>query len=228
MTFKGGASYVPQVARNLQSYPVIPPGAFPNGLGAATPYTAEVSSAAFASAEAQAQKNYAETEAARQAAKQKEEEEFLAWCRSEGGCGAETGSSAPTEGGAEEVGEVEFTVDPSGDDEGEVISCKANIQNPHHSSHKPGTVNVVATVKCTAPIFYISIHIALYYDSERVAEGSAEEGGEVEFLKANAATKCKSGTYQGFAWGLITFPPGFTPTGYKLKGAFGASVKIKC
>ncbi len=46
---KSGASYVPQVAQNLQSFPVIPPGAVPNGLGAATPYTAEVSSAAFAS-----------------------------------------------------------------------------------------------------------------------------------------------------------------------------------
>ncbi len=93
MTFKGGKSYVPQVAEDLQSFPVIPPGAFPNGLGPATPYTAEVSSAAFASAEAQAQKNYAETEAARQAAKHKEEAEQLAWCRSEGGCGAGEGGN---------------------------------------------------------------------------------------------------------------------------------------
>ncbi len=88
VTFKGGASYVPQVAQDLQNYAVIPPGAFPNGLGAATPYTAQVSSAGFASAEAQAQKNYAETEAARQTAKRKEEEEALDLCRSWGGCGA--------------------------------------------------------------------------------------------------------------------------------------------
>ncbi|HXB63700.1 MAG TPA: 6-bladed beta-propeller [Solirubrobacteraceae bacterium] len=85
VTFQGGKSYVPQVAENLQSYPVIPPGAFPNGLGPATPYTAHVSSAAFASAEAQATKNYDETEAARQEAKRKEEEALIA----ELGVGAE-------------------------------------------------------------------------------------------------------------------------------------------
>ncbi len=98
VTVKGGASYVPQVAQNLQSYPVIPPGAFPNGLGAATPYTAQVSSAAFASAEAQAAKNYDETEAARQAAKHKEEEEQLSQCRAEGGCGADIGPEEDPEG----------------------------------------------------------------------------------------------------------------------------------
>lgn len=93
MTFRSGASYVPQVARTLQTFPVIAPGAFPNGLGSASPYTAEVFAASFASAEAQAQKDYEETEAARQRAKKQEEEEFLSWCRSEGGCGANEGEA---------------------------------------------------------------------------------------------------------------------------------------
>ncbi len=110
VTFKSGASYVPQVARTLQTFPVIPPGAFPNGLGPATPYTAEVFTASFASAEAQAEKDYAETEATRQKAKKQEEEEFLNWCRSLGGCGAEVGSPTPVEGGvageSNEQGEV--------------------------------------------------------------------------------------------------------------------------
>ena len=30
---QGGASYVPQIARNLQTAPVVPPGAFPDGPG---------------------------------------------------------------------------------------------------------------------------------------------------------------------------------------------------
>jgi DNA-binding beta-propeller fold protein YncE len=38
----GGASYVPQVARNLQTAPVVPPGAFPNGQGAGSPYSSEI------------------------------------------------------------------------------------------------------------------------------------------------------------------------------------------
>ena len=39
---EGGASYVPQVARYLQTAPVVPPGAFPDGQGSGSPYTAEI------------------------------------------------------------------------------------------------------------------------------------------------------------------------------------------
>ena len=34
---KGGASYVPQIARDLQTAPVVPPGDFPNGQGSGSP-----------------------------------------------------------------------------------------------------------------------------------------------------------------------------------------------
>ncbi len=39
---QGGASYVPQVARDLQTAPVIPPGAFPNGQGSGEQYGSEI------------------------------------------------------------------------------------------------------------------------------------------------------------------------------------------
>ena len=39
---QGGASYVPQIARNLQTAPVIPPGAFPNGSGTGSEATSEI------------------------------------------------------------------------------------------------------------------------------------------------------------------------------------------
>jgi hypothetical protein len=39
---QGGASYVPQVARDLQTAPVIPPGAFPNGQGTGEQYGSEI------------------------------------------------------------------------------------------------------------------------------------------------------------------------------------------
>ncbi|MGH2911239.1 MAG: hypothetical protein ACRDJ3_02050 [Solirubrobacteraceae bacterium] len=39
---EGGASYVPQIARTLQTAPVVPPGAFPNGQGTGKQYVAEL------------------------------------------------------------------------------------------------------------------------------------------------------------------------------------------
>jgi YD repeat-containing protein len=39
---QGGASYVPQVARNLQTAPVMSPGAFPNGQGTGEQYGSEI------------------------------------------------------------------------------------------------------------------------------------------------------------------------------------------
>ncbi len=74
---QGGASYVPQIARSLQTAQVIPPGAFPNGAGSGSPYTSTVSAASLASAQAEAVKATQEAEAARQKAR---EEEAIAAC----------------------------------------------------------------------------------------------------------------------------------------------------
>jgi hypothetical protein len=43
-----------------------------------------------------------------------------------------------------------------------VITCSANVQNPHNSSHVNGTVNVVVTLLCTATVPQINIRAALY------------------------------------------------------------------
>ncbi len=137
VTFKSGASYVPQVARTLQTFPVIPPGAFPNGLGPATPYTAEVFTASFASAEAQAEKDYAETEATRQKAKEQEEKELLELCQSEGGCGA---GLSPTGGGAEEEGIIEGTI-------GDPVACNLHVANPNQDGD--GFLHGRAWFECT-------------------------------------------------------------------------------
>lgn len=72
---QGGTSYVPQVARNLQTTPAIPPGAFPNGMGDGTTYRATIPAGEMASAEAIAKQIYAEAEAARQKARELEAEE---------------------------------------------------------------------------------------------------------------------------------------------------------
>ncbi|MFZ2051951.1 MAG: SMP-30/gluconolactonase/LRE family protein [Solirubrobacteraceae bacterium] len=72
---QGGASYIPQVACDLQTAPVVPPGAFPNGIGGGEQYTATISAGELASAEATAKQIYAEAEAARQESKEQEAEE---------------------------------------------------------------------------------------------------------------------------------------------------------
>jgi YD repeat-containing protein len=53
---QGGASYVPQIARDLQTAPVVPPGAFPDGQGTGSEHTAEIPgwSTALANAESAA------------------------------------------------------------------------------------------------------------------------------------------------------------------------------
>jgi tripartite motif-containing protein 71 len=95
---ESGSSYVPQVARALQTAPVIPPGAFPNGQPG-TQYVPTISAGALASAAAEATRIFNATEAERQEAKQKEEEEQLRQCQEEGGCGTE-GSGEETFGDA--------------------------------------------------------------------------------------------------------------------------------
>jgi YD repeat-containing protein len=71
---QGGASYVPQIARTLQTAQVIPPGAFPDG-APGTPETSTISAASLASAEAEGKQIFAEVEAARQKAREEEARE---------------------------------------------------------------------------------------------------------------------------------------------------------
>jgi YD repeat-containing protein len=85
---QGGATYVPQVARSLQTAPVIPPGAFPNGQPG-TQETATVSPGELVAAGERAAQIWEQTEAERQKAREREAAEALQKCREEGGCGAE-------------------------------------------------------------------------------------------------------------------------------------------
>jgi DNA-binding beta-propeller fold protein YncE len=86
---QNGESYVPQVARALQTAPVVPPGAFPNG-SPGTQFTAAVESAgAIAGAQEIATQFWQKAEAERQKAKEEEARKQLEQCQAEGGCGAE-------------------------------------------------------------------------------------------------------------------------------------------
>jgi hypothetical protein len=90
------------------------------------------------------------------------------------------------------------------------ITCTLAIQNPHNSSHVPGTVNVVATWACTAPVSELSIDVQLFLDGVQVGQGSNANAGSAA-LQANAAATCVPGQYFGTAQGSVVFPPGFVP-----------------
>jgi hypothetical protein len=72
---QGGASYVPQVARGLQTAPIIPPGAFPNGSSGTQFTAAPVTTGAIAGAQEIATQFWQKAEAERQKAREQEAEE---------------------------------------------------------------------------------------------------------------------------------------------------------
>ncbi len=74
ITSQGGASYIPQIAKDLQTAPIVPPGQFPDGAGSGSPYTSTISAAEITSSEAESRQYVEEVEAARQKAKIEEEE----------------------------------------------------------------------------------------------------------------------------------------------------------
>jgi hypothetical protein len=74
---KGGASYVPQVARNLQTAPVVPPGAFPNGQGTGSQYESEIPGWYISLSSAESAETVIEYAAKQAALKKKAEEEAL-------------------------------------------------------------------------------------------------------------------------------------------------------
>jgi DNA-binding beta-propeller fold protein YncE len=77
---KSGASYVPQVARSLQTEPVVPPGSFPNGTGSGSPYTATISAWSVALSEQQSAGVIAEYAAKQKAAAEQAEREQIQAC----------------------------------------------------------------------------------------------------------------------------------------------------
>ncbi|HST31998.1 MAG TPA: hypothetical protein VLJ80_00620 [Solirubrobacteraceae bacterium] len=88
----GGASYVPQLARNLQTAPVVPPGAFPNGQGTGSPYGSEIPGWYIKLSEEQSAATLAEYVAAQEAlAREAAEQASEEGGGEEGGGGGEGG-----------------------------------------------------------------------------------------------------------------------------------------
>ena len=108
-----------------------------------------------------------------------------------------------------------------------VIVCTGNVQNPHKSTHVPGTVNVVVTLTCTARVPQINIRAALYRNGLLVKDSGQKTVNNTSFASHNAAVPCVSGTYRGWMSTGVLFPPGYIPP-TSAGSAFGNSVSITC
>ncbi|HZM75107.1 MAG TPA: hypothetical protein VFC19_05235 [Candidatus Limnocylindrales bacterium] len=105
--------------------------------------------------------------------------------------------------------------------------CTGNVQNPHKSTHVPGTVNVVVTLTCTSTVPQINIRAALYRNGLLVKDSGQKTVNNSSFAQHNAAVPCVNGTYRGWMSFGVLFPPGYVPqTG--AGSAFGNSVSITC
>ena len=108
-----------------------------------------------------------------------------------------------------------------------IIICNPDVQYPHNSTHKPGTVNEVVTVSCTAPVTQIQLVAGLYYNSALVNQSSMARCSNTSTCQANTAVPCQSGDYKGgMSWGVY-FPPGYEPPTYSNVG-YGNTVTIAC
>jgi len=137
---------------------------------------------------------------------------------------AGTPANAPTNGTG--TASIQSTI-RSTESPGYTIVCDVSVDDPHNSSHVPGTVNVVASVSCPGPIENITLQAHLL----QPPPGSTINGRTVygiQNISANAAnTSCINGTYQGHATGSLTFPPGYSPHTESIN-VYGISKAITC
>lgn len=109
-----------------------------------------------------------------------------------------------------------------------VINCEENIQYPHKSTHVPENVNVVGTITCSAPVSELVLNVGLYYNGVLIAQSGSVTAYGTTFVQANAATRCRNGTYGGGAHGYVYFPPGYEPPVGQLPVVFSPNITITC
>ena len=89
-----------------------------------------------------------------------------------------------------------------------VNGCGIQVQDPHNSTHVPGSINVVATVNCSVAVSHIALFVTLYKDNAYAGSGA----NDVYFTgsdSANAATGCQLWHYYAAsAQAEIWFPSG--------------------
>lgn len=91
-----------------------------------------------------------------------------------------------------------------------IAGCQFQVDRPHKSTHVPGTVNVIAWVRCNCPVDRIEMTLGLALNRVEVKRDTFANSGSA-YLEGNVAAPCVSGTYNGAAVATITFPPGAFP-----------------
>jgi RHS repeat-associated protein len=231
VTAMGARSYIPQLGRFLQTDPVSGGSAnaytyvFGDPINSSDPsgeYTNGPSSWALELASQITGEEVAAYEAALRAEAERKAAEAAAAAAAYAALKAAT--ALPTEGGVDEAGESVEIVggsDARAASSG-VIVCTSRVDNPHNSKHKRGTVNVVASIRCTDSLVGISIHVALFYNHRQISTNYAEGFGKE--LRANTATPCRSGVYQGWA----EFEAQGLESNRDSMAKWGNSVSIRC
>ncbi len=90
------------------------------------------------------------------------------------------------------------------------ITCTGTIDNPHKSTHVPGTINVEDSIRCTAPVTQLSIQTGEYRNGFLVGSVPTHNNGQ-SVLAGAYAIPCVSGVYIGAAAMNVIFPPGYFP-----------------
>jgi hypothetical protein len=109
-------------------------------------------------------------------------------------------------------------------------TCFPNVQNPHESTHVPGTVNVVVTVTCTEPVREIAVQAALYRQDPADGLWYLQGASDVKtyynttFGQNNAAAPCQDGNWVGWMNYNVVFMSGFSAG----DSGFGNQVAITC
>jgi hypothetical protein len=107
-----------------------------------------------------------------------------------------------------------------------LITCGITVDNPHKSTHVPGTVNVVSRVICSAPISEINGIVGLYRNAVLISYSTGQNFGSAA-LTMNTATPCVSGRYDALGVADIYAPPGYYPPVARIS-ARSTVVNITC
>jgi hypothetical protein len=112
------------------------------------------------------------------------------------------------------------------------ITCSLNVEYVHASGHVSGTINGVATVKCTAAAGSLKLHYSLIRVSPNNKQWGAGSVSNVasRSIQNNRAVPCSEGpgNFQGWAQGEISPPPGYTLDGPATRSSYGSTLGVAC
>ncbi|TMR06370.1 hypothetical protein ETD83_04940 [Actinomadura soli] len=96
------------------------------------------------------------------------------------------------------------------------IKCLLRVHLPHYSHHSDAQdkhrVNVTADVKCNRKVAALKIKVRLYKNGRVYKTTGWRSNVAKSKIAHNAARRCvKNQKYQGEAWAVVKFPPGYRP-----------------